>query len=109
MFTREDFGSWEYLGVYRGRGRDRPYGRPPAQIPACGTTALGSYLGCVAAKRSWGYGCLMRARGSHRAAIRFIRFQVIRVFWLRRRSVCRQYRMTWLRKAATAWMLPGTA
>ena len=27
------------------RGRDRPYGRPPAQIPACGTTALGSYLG----------------------------------------------------------------
>jgi hypothetical protein len=28
-----------------GRGRDRPFGRPPAQIPACGTTALGSYLG----------------------------------------------------------------
>jgi hypothetical protein len=28
-----------------GRGRDRPYGRPPAQIPACGITALGSYLG----------------------------------------------------------------
>jgi hypothetical protein len=27
------------------RGRDRPCGRPPAQIPACGTTALGSYLG----------------------------------------------------------------
>jgi hypothetical protein len=26
------------------RGRDRPYGRPPAQIPACGTTALGSCL-----------------------------------------------------------------
>ena len=30
---------------YNGRGRDRPCGRPPAQIPACGTTALGSYLG----------------------------------------------------------------
>ena len=29
----------------RGRGRDRPCGRPPAQIPACGTTALGSCLG----------------------------------------------------------------
>ena len=29
----------------RGRGRDRPYGRPPAQIPASGTTALGSYHG----------------------------------------------------------------
>jgi len=27
------------------RGRDRPCGRPPAQIPACGTTALGSCLG----------------------------------------------------------------
>ena len=26
------------------RGRDRPFGRPPAQIPACGTTALGSSL-----------------------------------------------------------------
>ena len=36
------------------RGRDRPYGRPPAQIPACGITALGSCLGCVAAKRSLG-------------------------------------------------------
>ena len=31
----------------RGGGRDRPYGRPPAQIPASGTTALGSCL------RSW--------------------------------------------------------
>ena len=28
-----------------GCGRDRPFGRPPAQIPACGTTALGSSLG----------------------------------------------------------------
>ena len=27
------------------RGRDRPCGRPPAQIPACGITALGSCLG----------------------------------------------------------------
>jgi hypothetical protein len=29
-----------------GRGRDRPCGRPPAQIPASGITALGSCLGC---------------------------------------------------------------
>ena len=29
---------------YQGRGRDRPYGRPPAQIPACGITAPGSCL-----------------------------------------------------------------
>jgi hypothetical protein len=27
------------------RGRDRPCGRPPAQIPACGFAALGSCLG----------------------------------------------------------------
>jgi len=33
------------LGFAAGCGRDRPCGRPPAQIPACGTTALGSYLG----------------------------------------------------------------
>ena len=26
------------------RGRDRPHGRPPARIPACGTTAPGSCL-----------------------------------------------------------------
>jgi hypothetical protein len=26
-------------------GRDRPLGRPPVQIPACGITALGSCLG----------------------------------------------------------------
>ena len=25
-------------------GRDRPYGRPPAQIPASAANALGSYL-----------------------------------------------------------------
>ena len=27
------------------RGRNGPYGPPPAQIPASGTTAPGSYLG----------------------------------------------------------------
>ena len=35
------------LGVCAGgRGRNGPCGPPPAQIPACGTTALGSCLGC---------------------------------------------------------------
>ena len=29
-----------------GRGRDTDCSVPPAQIPASGTTALGSYLGC---------------------------------------------------------------
>lgn len=45
----EDFKS---AGVTEGRsrptpnrGRDRPYGRPPAQIRTCGFTACGSYLG----------------------------------------------------------------
>ena len=88
----------------KGRGRDRPCGRPPAQIPACGTTALGSYLGWVAVKRASGKGCITRAGGSHRAEIRCIRFQSIRVFWLRRRSVLCQCLVAWSRKAATAWV-----
>jgi hypothetical protein len=46
-------GAFSYLHA-ASRGRDRPRGRPPAQIPACGITALGSYLGCVAAKRTSG-------------------------------------------------------
>jgi hypothetical protein len=84
------------------RGRDRPYGRPPAQIPACGITALGSYLGCVAAKRASGKGCITRTGGSHRFRIRTIRVQSTLVFWLRRRSAFSQYRVTWSQKAATA-------
>ena len=84
------------------RGRDRPCGRPPAQIPACGITALGSYLGCVAAKRASGKGCITRTGGSHRFRIRTIRVQSILVFWLRRRSAFSQCRVTWSQKAATA-------
>jgi hypothetical protein len=34
-----------------GRGRERPCGRPPAQIRTCGITAYGSYLG------SWRWHC----------------------------------------------------
>jgi DDE_Tnp_1-associated len=33
---------------WAGRGRDCPCGQPPARIRACGTTAHGSYLGCLA-------------------------------------------------------------
>ena len=36
-----------------GRGRDGPYGPPPAQIRTCGTTAYGSYLGYLAKKRTF--------------------------------------------------------
>jgi hypothetical protein len=35
-------------------GRDRPCGRPPGQIPACGTTALGSCLGSWRRNARWG-------------------------------------------------------
>ena len=38
------------------RGRDAHYWAPPAQIPACAIHALGSYLGCLTAKRSHGHG-----------------------------------------------------
>ena len=54
--TRNDHDGYHRVAcpAAMGRGRDRPCGRPPAQIPACGTTALGSYLGCAAAKRASG-------------------------------------------------------
>ena len=32
------------IDIQGGRGRNGPFGPPPAQIPASGTTALGSYL-----------------------------------------------------------------
>ena len=60
-------------------------------------------------KRVLGKGCFTRAGGSHRFAIRFIRVQLIRVRWLRRRSALYQCRVVWVRKAATASVLPGTA
>ena len=43
-------------GISRGRDGPSPFGfgPPPAQIPASGITALGSYLGYVAAKRTSG-------------------------------------------------------
>src|SRR5680860_854229 len=36
------------------RGRDRPCGRPPAQIPACTASALGSCLGFERRSARWG-------------------------------------------------------
>jgi hypothetical protein len=45
------------------RGRDRPCGRPPAQIPASGITALGSCYEYLAANRTWGHGCVILVRG----------------------------------------------
>jgi hypothetical protein len=46
-----------------GRGRDDHYWSPPAQIPACGATAPGSYLGCVTRNRCSGHGWRMRGYG----------------------------------------------
>src|SRR5208282_1146956 len=84
------------------RGRDRPCGRPPAQIPASGITALGSYHGWLAAKRCSGYGCVMRVLGSQRFARRFILSQGSRFFWLRRLSAWCQCRVTSYLKKLTA-------
>ena len=39
------------VGATGCRGRDRPCGRPPAQIPACASNALGSCLGSNAESR----------------------------------------------------------
>lgn len=42
------------IGVETGRGRDGHCWPPPARIPTCGVTAYGSYLGCLARKRTRG-------------------------------------------------------
>ena len=74
--------------VDNSRGRDRPRGRPPPPRadPSVRHYRTGLLPWVVAAKRISGNGCRMRVRGSHRVARRFIRFQVSRVRWLRRRS-----------------------
>lgn len=43
--TKLRFSDSNYGRGHRDRGRDRSYERPPAQIPACGITALGSCVG----------------------------------------------------------------
>lgn len=42
---RERITEWVKQDLSVGRGRDHPFEWPPAQIPACGTTAPGSCLG----------------------------------------------------------------
>ena len=61
-----------------GRGRDTGHPVPPAQIRACGTTAHGSYLGCLASKRTSGYGCRTLGRGSQGSQILMKRPHVMR-------------------------------
>ena len=91
------------------RGRDASYLAPPAQNRTCGFPAYGSHLGCVTANRSLGQGWRMFGFGSQSFASCVIRAQVIRSFWLRRRSVRRQRSMTWCRNTPSACALVGTA
>ena len=43
-----------YRDLTANPGRDRPYGRPPGQIPACGISAPGSCLGSWRRSARWG-------------------------------------------------------
>ena len=66
-------------------GRDRPCGRPPGQIPTCGTTASGSCLGSWRRSARW-LGMHDADGRSHRSMRRLILGQVRRCRWLRQRS-----------------------
>jgi hypothetical protein len=72
------------------RGRDTDCSAPSAQIPASGTTAPGSYLGCLAKKRTLGCGCNILGLGIQRPTSLPKRFHVIREHWLRRRKRLQQ-------------------
>ena len=66
------------------RGRDRPCGRPPAQIPACALAHWAPALGAGVEARVRARGAWMRAVGAIGREAR-IRVQVSRWRWLRRR------------------------
>jgi hypothetical protein len=59
---------------------------PPHRSVRALVSAYGSYLGCVAAKRSDGQGCSTCGAGSQRVASLRSRFQLRRWRWLRWRS-----------------------
>src|SRR5213082_735442 len=91
------------------RGRDVRFRAPPAQIRASPIRALGSYLGCLTAKRTLGQGCRIRGLGRNSSASFAICVQSSLALWLRRSS-CRCQRMTtWYRNAVIAGLLVGTA
>ena len=62
-----------------GRGRDSGYQLPPAQPRAGASHAHGSCLGCLASKRSAGYGCRISTAGSKLPSRSMNRFHVQRV------------------------------
>ena len=72
------------------RGRDGRCWSPPAQIRACATNALGSYLECLTWNRWFGHGCSTRGDGRNRLISRIIRSHVSRCRWLRRRRLRNQ-------------------
>jgi hypothetical protein len=65
-------------------------GHPPAQIRACATNALGSYLEYLPWNRWFGHGCSTRGDGRNRLISRIIRSHVSRCRWLRRRRLRNQ-------------------
>lgn len=85
-------------------GRDRPCRRPAAQIPACGITALGSCLGCERRIAFRGTGASRGRVVAIGFARRFIRVQLMRVRWLRRRSAL--YRPSRTRSHAYRTQIP---
>ena len=96
-------------GRAAGRGRDIGCPMPPAQIRTSGFPAYGSYLGCLASKRTFGYGCRIRGDGSHRLASAASRSQVQGCRCPRRRNACHQSRLAPSRKARSLRPLPGMA
>src|SRR5216684_6829549 len=62
----------------------------PAQIRACATNALGSYLEYLTWNRWFGHGCSTRGDGRNRLISRIIRSHVSRCRWLRRRRLLNQ-------------------
>ena len=68
-----------------------------------------SHLGYLTAKRGSGQGWVMRGVGSQRSTSRVDRPHGVRSFWLRRRRLRHHSHRTCRRKAASAWMLVGTA
>ena len=62
----------------------------PAQIRACATNALGSYLECLTWNRWFGHGCSTRGDGRNRLISRIIRSHVSRCRWPRRRRLRNQ-------------------
>jgi len=93
------------------RGRDEHCWSPPAQIRTSGITAYGSYLGCIASKRTFGCGSRILASTwnpstdqrkeplpEHPGALA-----------CDRRSARYEYQITWARKLFRLSMLRGTA